>query len=52
MSFFRPDELIFGLDDGLQKAKVLNVLPVRLDAVDKVLNHLLTHLYRSKVNSD
>ena len=29
------------MDDGLQEPQVLHMLPVALDAVDKVLNHFL-----------
>lgn len=38
------DELVFGLDDGLQKLEVLYVAAVRLDAVHKVLHHTVIDL--------
>lgn len=38
------DELVLGLDDGLEELEVLHVAAVRLYAVDEVLDHLLVHL--------
>ena len=39
-----PDELVFGPDDGLEEAEILDMLPVGFDVLDVVLNHLLAHL--------
>ena len=39
-----PDELIFGPDDGLEEAQILDMLSVGFDVLDIVLNHLLAHL--------
>ena len=38
-----PDELRLCVDDGLEEPQVLHMLPMALNAVDKVLNHLLVH---------
>ena len=38
------DELVLGLDDGLEELEVLDVASVGLDAVDKVLHHALVDL--------
>ena len=38
-----PDELRLRVDDGLEEPQVLHMLPMALNAVDKVLNHLLVH---------
>ena len=38
------DELVLGLDDGLEELEVLDVSAVGLDAVDKVLHHALVDL--------
>ena len=38
-----PYELRLGVDDGLEEPQVLHMLAMALNAVDKVLNHLLVH---------
>lgn len=38
------DELVLGLDNGLQKLEILDMPTMRLSTVDKVLNHTLVNL--------
>lgn len=38
-----PDELWLCVDDCLEEPQVLHMLPMALDTVDKMLNHLLVH---------